>query len=563
MINRLSYFLGLAGSAAASPALLKRDYNTTNTTMAYSFKDVPITPEIQYIPCFDTYTCTQLEVPLDYDDPAAGTTNIAFIRYEAAQQPALGDIIFNPGGPGGSAIGTIMSILPELIAGLGGSHNIVGMDPRGVNNSGPLLDCFNGQPWLRDYYYSQLYDNVDPRSDVSLKNFYEFSGTFGTWCTQNLNKTAKYANTPATARDMLRYAELLAESQGKPREEAKVDFYGLSYGSALGTTFASLYPNHVGRFLIDAVLDGNDYYYGNWSQNLLQADAAVESFFKYCAEAGSACAFKGNSSTAEEIQQRFDDILLDLERNPIPVTDPLFVSIPTVVTHIDVRNLLMGAVYNPPLYFPIVATVAADLENRNGSLTAAASGKGVMLSSECNYSSSGVYDGVLPKEIIACNDNNKSFDDSEESLVELFAYQKSLSKYLGDTWPLAILPFCRNLDTTPPKSQLFPGFKKVNTSTPILFSDNTIDPVTSSYDLMSSYFEGSRILLQEAVGHGLIVASSNCTSSYVQQYFRTGELPPKDTVCKTDFNPFSPSTTTKKRGLTPHHPAIRRSIDSF
>lgn len=558
MFTYPAFSLGLAASAVASPALLQRQYDAANSIMAQNFQDVPVTKDIQYIPCFENYTCTQLEVPLDYEDPDAGCTNIAFLKYEATKQPALGDIIFNPGGPGESGVSGLITLLPQLLGLLGDEYNLVGMDPRGINNSGPSLDCFDGKPWLRDYYYGQIYTGVDPRSNVSLDNYYEASGTFGTWCTQHLNKTARYANTPATARDMLQYAELLAESQGKPRENAKVDYYGASYGTVLGTTFAALYPDRVGKFLIDAVVDGNDYYHGNWSQNLLQADASVESFFETCAKAGPLCAFYRNGSTASDIKARFDGILSDLEENPIPVTDPLFVQFPAVVTHIDVRNLLQTAVYNPPAWFSRLATMVSDLEHRNGSLAAAFSGKGVAPMSECNYLPGGPSaETVLPKEVIACNDNNKSFSGSKEALFDLFAEQKRISTYLGDTWPLAVVPQCRLLNITPPASQLFPGFKNTTTSTPILFADNVLDPVTSSAELMSGYFEGSTVFLQDAVGHGLIVTSSNCTSSYVQEYFRTGKLPPRNTTCETDFDAFPP-TSVDGAGLESSGPMRRR-----
>lgn len=562
MISYQLYLLGLVASATASPtSLSQRENNATNTTIVSSFKDVPITKDIQYIPCFENYTCTQLEVPLDYDDMDAGTTNIAFLKYEALEQPAMGDIIFNPGGPGDGGISNMIALLPQLLELLGNSWNLVGMDPRGVSNSGPLLDCFGGKPWLRDYYYNEVIDGVDPRSNSSLAKYYEGAGTFGTWCTQNLNKTAKYVNTPATATDMLRYAELLAESQGKSRDEAKVDYYGASYGTVLGTTFAALYPNRVGKFLIDAVVDGNDYYRGNWSQNLLQADASVEAFFKTCAEAGPLCAFYRNGSTASDLKERFDCMLADVEKHPVPVTDPLFVQFPTVITHIDVRNYLMLAVYNPPVSFPKLAVIAAGLEKRNGSIAAVELRRGIPLTSECNYKPVVQLGTVLPKEVIACNDNNKSFNGSEQALFDLFKEQKEISTYLGDTWPLAVVPLCRLLDTTPPKNQLFSGFdKKIKTSTPILFADNVLDPVTSSGELMSKFFEGSGILLQEAVGHGLIVTTSNCTSSYVQNYFKTGQLPPKNTTCESDFNAFPVLPGMQRRGLAPHHPALRRHV---
>jgi len=356
---------------------------------------------------------------------------------------------------------------------------------------------------------------------------------------------------------MLRYAELLAESQGKPREEALVDYYGASYGTVLGATFASLYPNRVGKFLIDAVVDSEDYYFGNWSQNILQADASVDAFFEYCAKAGPACALYKNGSTTSDIKQRVDAILQDVEKNPIPVTDPNFVQVPTTVSHVDVRGLIMIAMYNPPALWPTLASRLLELEARNGSIVALSSQKGALPASECDNRSVKA-ESQTSKLVIACNDNNKHFDGSESSLVDLFKYDQELSSYFGELWAVVIVPVCRNLNTTPPENQLFPKFEKVKTRTPILFADNVLDPVTSSYDKMAAFYEDSVILKQDAVGHGLIVTTSKCTSDYVQQYFKTGELPPPNTICETDFAPFATSPSVKKRGLQQHHAFLPR-----
>lgn len=439
---------------AATPLAIRDDHNNT---MATSFKNVPLSADLKYVPCFQNYTCANLEVPLDYDHPDVGTTNIAFIRWNTPKQPAMGDIIFNPGGPGGSGVNFVLNPLelPMLIELLGDAYNIVGMDPRGVNNSGPNLECFAGTPAIRDYFDTELFD-VDPRSEASLKKYYQQSGSFGTWCSRTLNDTVRYANTPATARDMLQYAEKLAESQGKPREEAQVNFYGASYGSALGTTFASLFPTRVGRFLIDAVLDVEDYYFGNWSQNLLQADAAVESFFELCASAGPTCALYTNGSTAASIQQRVDAVLQSLEDSPLAVTDPAFVQFPTAVTHADLRGLFMLATYNPPVYFATLALIVAQVESGNGTLLAFATQKGVMPKAECDGVSAEWTD-VHPKLIIACNDNNKRWAVTEQSVMELFAFDRGLSKYFGEVWASVIVPQCRNLKFSPPENQVFNG----------------------------------------------------------------------------------------------------------
>ena len=57
---------------------------------------------------------------------------------------------------------------------------------------------------------------------------------------------------------------------------------------------------------------------------------------------------------------------------------------------------------------------------------------------------------------------------------------------------------------------------------------------------MAKGFTNAVALIQDSGGHCSISAPSKCTEKYVKQYFQTGELPPKDTVCKPDVFPFGP-----------------------
>jgi pimeloyl-ACP methyl ester carboxylesterase len=424
--------------------------------MPYTFKDIPITKDIQYIPCFQNFTCTNIEVPLDYDDASAGTTNIAFIKHTARKQPAKGDIIYNPGGPGASAVGFMIQPLrfPALPRLLGDEWNIIGMDPRGVNNSGPNLDCFDGKPEIRDYYDVQYSLAVDSRSDASLRAYFANAGGFGDWCSQTLKDEANYANTPATARDMLHYAESLAETQGKPKEEAKLNFFGASYGSALGNTFAQLYPDRVGKFVIDGNLDVEDYYWGSWGTSLRQSDEAVQAFFDTCFKAGRLCPFFRNDSSSESIKGRFDKILEDMEAAPITVADSNIFEYPTVVTHMDARAIITQNIYNSIQKFKPLAAIFADLENGNATSLTAAVGKGMYTAP----APPAEYSGIQPKLIVACNDNNGRYNVSTfDKLKDLYADNRAKSKYLGETWAQVIVPQCRNLRFRSPPNQQFHG----------------------------------------------------------------------------------------------------------
>lgn len=223
---------------------------------------------------------------MDYENTSAGATSVAFIKFPAAKQPALGDAITNPASPGGSGVNYVLSPHATLTSIMGTSYNLIGTDPRGVNNSGPNIDCFEEDPSLRDYYDGQYYSKYNPRRPISVKEHWTDAGGFGEWCGRTLSQDAKYANTPATAHDMLYHTELLAESQGKPRGKSKLDFFGVSYGSTLATTFAALWPERVGHMIIDGIVDVEDHYGGGWTQTILQADEAVAAFNKFCLEAG-------------------------------------------------------------------------------------------------------------------------------------------------------------------------------------------------------------------------------------------------------------------------------------
>lgn len=442
--------MALLTIATASPL------NARNNNSA-TFKDIEPTGDLIWTPCYTNFTCANLEVPLDYENPSLGSTNVAFIRWSTPNQPAKGDLIMNPGGPGGSAVGFVLQSIDTLVSLIGSAYNIVGMDPRGVNNSGPNLDCFKGQPAVRDTYGFQYHSRFDPRSNVSMDRIFVDSGAFGDYCSEKLGDDVQYANTPATARDMLTYAELLAVSNGERREDAKVNYYGVSYGSALGTTFAALHPDRVGRFVIDGNMDVEDYYVGSWIPGIRQGDAAIEGFCQMCFEAGPQCAFYKNDTSAGDVQARLDAILADMEENPIPVTDSNFVQFPATVGHMDLRAILFGNSYDSFGAWPTQAVMLAQLEQRNGSMLALLSGAGAMMPAECDGVSE-EYSLGITKYIISGTDQMGRYNIStREKWYEYHAENVELSGYLGSVWAKVMTLQCRKLRWKPPVSQRFYG----------------------------------------------------------------------------------------------------------
>lgn len=100
---------------------------------------------------------------------------------------------------------------------------------------------------------------------------------------------------------MLYFAELMAESRGESKDEAKLNFFGVSYYSILGTTFTQLFPDRVGRMIIDGVMEPSDYYDGAWTKSVARADDAVRAFASQRFDAGTKCPFYANDSNPEVI----------------------------------------------------------------------------------------------------------------------------------------------------------------------------------------------------------------------------------------------------------------------
>src|SRR5690606_17281749 len=88
-------------------------------------------------PCEEEVECTQMEVPLDHDDPSGPTITLGMVRRRASDPDVrVGSLLVNPGGPGGRAAQMVRyAHLPDELM---SRSDIVGADPRGVPISTPL-----------------------------------------------------------------------------------------------------------------------------------------------------------------------------------------------------------------------------------------------------------------------------------------------------------------------------------------------------------------------------------------------------------------------------------------
>ena len=95
---------------------------------------------INWQDCYGGFKCATYKVPRDYSNLNAGEFDIAVLKHAADN--AVGNLVVNPGGPGGSGVDYAYSYETAFTKAVNDAFNIVGFDPRGVGRSS-AIDCFS------------------------------------------------------------------------------------------------------------------------------------------------------------------------------------------------------------------------------------------------------------------------------------------------------------------------------------------------------------------------------------------------------------------------------------
>lgn len=406
-------------------------------------------------------------MPLDYTDASAGTTNLGIIKQPGETADAQ-EVLINPGGPGGSSVDFVMLGSASIRAKIGTKYALVGIDPRGTKYSGPNGDCFaDTSKVASNAFMSNVFTPPDIAHEYQLKINHQSILEYGKWCSQaySVNGTARYAGTVATAQDMLHYIQLRAKDTGKSPESAKLWYYGISYGTALGGTFAALYPDRVERMILDGVLSLENEFTANWEGSLADGDKAARFWFQRCFEAGpELCAFSQNATSWQQLEQRYLSMLEHLKENPIGLGDPLSQTIldatksgviinPHVLTWQNLITLVFTSAYIlSPTLFTSLDIIFTELQTRNYSLTQTTS-------VQAQLANIGIpQDERVSRALITCLDGNRrtnltDFNDFKDYVHRFY----NASNYVGLNVASTTGPICSQMNITAPDSQVFDG----------------------------------------------------------------------------------------------------------
>ncbi|KEF61897.1 uncharacterized protein A1O9_03469 [Exophiala aquamarina CBS 119918] len=578
-------------------------------------KEVPVTPfdwgklesspKLDFQKCYDgSFDCAKLVVPLDWNDRSnPNNISVAIIRLPAvvdrSDESYGGAILVNPGGPGGSGTDILISSGKSL-QGLVDSEkhfDILSFDPRGVKYTTPNVACFNDDAARQaqiilgigagglDRFPDAL--NVKWGLDQGLGQLCQYSGDF-----EDGSNIRQYVSTALVARDMLEIVDRLDEhlkielrtanplavnQQQKLTKDPKEDvpllnYWGLSYGTYLGNTFASMFPERVGRIILDGVVDADDYAATGWTSNLRDNAKTWSKFFEYCFEAGPKCAFyEPSNKSPNDIRARVDAFLEKLKEEPIPL---IVAGNSVLLTHYILRISLHTSLYFPNSFWPLLARWLQVLAS--GDLVTASSiietgelwqhrkhrgfspslppipnllGLGTVSLEDSGEPFQFGYTWQTEASVsILCGDGDDITARTKANHTNYLALLESQSELSAPIWaeitlhcihwPWSLRPSSKNRFNGPFRSKLSDYNPR---GSPLLFIGNTADPVTPVYNAhkMSKGHEGSVVLTQDIPGHCSTENNpSRCLFPIVRAFFANGTLPERDLVCEGIRKPW-------------------------
>lgn len=192
--------------------------------------------------CQGGLECAEVVVPRDYAKPGDGEVVLSVARRPArSAEKRLGAIVVNPGGPGGSGVGMAIDAQYYFSKQILERFDIVGFDPRGVAASDPIA-C--GDARFLDSY---LAADATPDSTAEINRLDDLSRQFAQLCSAESGEMLPHLGTFDVARDL----DILRAALG----EDQLSFMGKSYGTFIGAAYADLFPQRVGRMVLDGAID--------------------------------------------------------------------------------------------------------------------------------------------------------------------------------------------------------------------------------------------------------------------------------------------------------------------
>ena len=487
-----------------------------------SAKPLQLPPKLDWNTCTkDGWECATATVPKDYRRRRAGTIDLAVTRLPAADQKnRIGSIFVNYGGPGGEAVSTTQRIGAILFGAFHPRFDIVAFDPRGVGQSSEAIDCKANQE--TEGIYSQPYATPDSDLGAYLQRVRGYTNR----CKSLNAGILPYVSTANVATDM----DQLRQAVG----DKKLTYFGFSYGTYLGSTYASLFPNKTRAIVLDGAVDVEQYANDPMGGLIAQTAAferALDRYAAACDKAGSYCAFAADPKLdALDTLDALDELIKQADASPIPAPQS---ADPRPVTGQDMLQAFISELYAKQAWPELT-----------DALNQAVAGDASLLRE--------IVDGAYG------NNQDGTFDPGTDryfaiSAVDAYGkYPRRIQPYLKagyrswSSFPhfwfnTGYVELNWGLFGVRPRGVFYGPFRVPHNAATPLVVGTTYDPATPYRGAVRTTKElgNARLLTMRGDGHTAYFGNSQCIDDAVNAYVNDLTLPAQGATCKQDV-PFPP-----------------------
>jgi pimeloyl-ACP methyl ester carboxylesterase len=461
---------------------------------------------LHWSPCGSGYECTSVAAPIDWDSPADGAIKLAVVKH-AATGTRLGSLLVNPGGPGGSGWDFVHDSLDYAVSStLSENYDIVGWDPRGVGQSTPVT-CFTDPKDTDKALYGTYASPYDTQGWIDELTVEEKA--FAAACEQNTGELLGHVDSASTAKDMDLIRGLLGD--------AKLNYLGYSYGTFLGAIYAELFPDHVGRMVLDGAVDPTLSTLDELSVQMAGFDSAFRAYMASCLD-DSGCPFTGS---VDQALGEAHDVLGTVDSLHLVNGDGRQLDSATLGTAIasdlyskdywpDLTSMLVALSNGDP---SLVFTDADYYNSRNPDGTYSSNSTEVYTAVTC-------LDGDFVSHPTSALDGLAKIDAAAPILGKYFAYDDFAVLDTACThWPA-------------PEATLPTSFDAKG-SGPILVIGTTNDPATpyAWAKSLAAQLSHGVLVSHTGEGHTAYNKGNACVDNAVDDYFVKGVVPASDPMC--------------------------------
>lgn len=447
--------------------------------------------------------CAELPVPLDYTAPDGPQLTLSVSRLRSEDPEARrGTLLVIPGGPGGSGVRRLTQRGEALRRELGGTYDLVGLDPRGTGGS-TRASCGLA---AEDRHLVTLRSWPAPDGDIT-ENVAR-SRRVAEACAANGGAVLRGLTTANEVRDIERFRQALGEE--------RLSAHGVSYGTYVGAVYAQKYPRRTDRWVLDSNDDPDPRRVARgWLANMARgAEDRFPDFAAFAADPAQEESGLRLAERPEDVRPLFLSLAAELDRAPRETTTK---GVP--LTGNRLRQAMQTALYGDDA-FDDLARLIRQARDPRATPVLPPDVAGPLSDEEA---------AVIMA--VVCNDVRwpTSVGAHRRAVAE------SRARYpLTAGMPVNITPcsFWKDRPAEEPTRITDDGPSN------ILMVQNRRDPATpysGALNLRSALGDRARLVTVESGGHGMYLAHGNaCGDRAVTAFLRTGQRPERDVTCPDD-----------------------------